>query len=133
MISHVCLGSTDLPRSHRFFTALLTPLGLTEVIMGTNGEPPVLCWHQPGTTAPRLYVAIPFDDRPATAGNGSMLALSAPSQAAVDAAHAAGLAAGGTDEGAPGPRPHYGPDYYGAYLRDPDGNKLHLVHATGTA
>ena len=57
-----------------------------------------------------------------------MLAFAAASPAAVDAAHAAGLAAHGTDEGAPGERPYYGPGYYGAYLRDPDGNKLHVVH-----
>ena len=59
-----------------------------------------------------------------------MVALAAPSRAAVDAAHAAGLTAGGFDEGAPGPRPHsFAPDYYGAYIRDLDGNKLHFVHS----
>ncbi|MFN3498441.1 MAG: VOC family protein, partial [Pannonibacter indicus] len=51
----------------------------------------------------------------------------APDAEAVRAAHAAGLAAGGRDEGPPGPRPHYAPGYFGAYLRDPDGNKIHLV------
>lgn len=57
-----------------------------------------------------------------------MVAFLAPDAEAVRQAHAAGLAAGGADEGAPGPRPHYGDGYYGAYLRDPDGNKIHLVH-----
>ena len=57
-----------------------------------------------------------------------MVAFTAPSPMAVDAAHAAGLAANGTDEGASGPRPHYGTGYYGAYLRDLDGNKLHVVY-----
>ena len=56
-----------------------------------------------------------------------MVAFAAPSRAAVDAAYAAAMAAGGTDEGAPGPRPKYTADYYGAYVRDPDGNKLHFV------
>jgi predicted lactoylglutathione lyase len=56
-----------------------------------------------------------------------MAAFTAPSRAAVDAAHAAAIAAGGYDEGAPGPRTSYAPDYYGAYIRDPDGNKLHFV------
>src|SRR2546427_10912137 len=55
-------------------------------------------------------------------------ALPISSPDAVDAAHAAGLARGGSDEGPPGPRPHYGDGYYGAYLRDPDGNKVHVVH-----
>jgi predicted lactoylglutathione lyase len=57
-----------------------------------------------------------------------MVAFSAPSTEAVERAHAEGLRMGGTNEGAPGPRPHYGPDYCGAYLRDLDGNKIHVVH-----
>ena len=77
---------------------------------------------------PRFYVYSPFNGEPATAGNGAMVAFVAPSPDAVDAAHAAGLARGGSDEGPPGPRPHYGDGYYGAYLRDPDGNKVHVVH-----
>jgi catechol 2,3-dioxygenase-like lactoylglutathione lyase family enzyme len=72
-------------------------------------------------------VGRPYDQRPAGNGNGWMVAFAAPSRAAVDAAHAAAMAAGGTDEGASGPRPHFAPDYYGAYVRDPDGNKLHFV------
>jgi predicted lactoylglutathione lyase len=61
-----------------------------------------------------------------------MVALLAQSRAQVDAAHAAGLAAGGSDAGAPGPRPQYHADFYGAYLRDPDGNKIGLAcHAPG--
>jgi catechol 2,3-dioxygenase-like lactoylglutathione lyase family enzyme len=69
---------------------------------------------------------LPFDERPATVGNGSMPALIAPSRAAVDAFHAAGLAHGGTDEGAPGLRPYHA-HFYACYLRDPDGNKLSAV------
>src|SRR5258707_1207934 len=79
-------------------------------------------WHRPGEAA-KLWVGLPFDGQPTGRGNGWMAALAAPSRAAVDAAHAAALAAGGRDEGAPGPRPHYAADYYGAYVRDPDGNK----------
>ena len=73
-------------------------------------------------------LALQFNGQPTERGNGWMAALMAPSRAAVDAAHAAALAAGGRDDGAPGPRPHYAPDYYGAYVRDPDGNKLHFVY-----
>lgn len=57
-----------------------------------------------------------------------MIAFLAPTEEAVSAAHAAGLAAGGTDEGEPGPRPRYGDGYFGAYLRDLDGNKVHIVY-----
>ena len=60
-------------------------------------------------------------------GNGITVGLDAPDRAAVDAAHKAGLSAGGKDEGAPGLRTHYHPNYYGAYLRDPDGNKICVV------
>jgi predicted lactoylglutathione lyase len=63
----------------------------------------------------------------ASQGNGWMVAFAAPSRAAVDEAYAAALAAGGTDEGAPGLRPQFAADYYGAYVRDPEGNKLHFV------
>jgi catechol 2,3-dioxygenase-like lactoylglutathione lyase family enzyme len=54
-----------------------------------------------------------------------------PSEAAVQAAHVAAMANGGSDEGAPGPRPDYGPDFYGAYVRDPDGNKMSFIVVTG--
>ena len=69
----------------------------------------------------------------ASSGNGSMVAFLAPSPEAVNAAHAAGLANGGTDEGMPGPRDHYAIGYYGAYLRDPDGTKIHFVHRGDSA
>ena len=69
----------------------------------------------------------PFDGRPAERGNGWHCAFLAPSRAAVDAFHTAALGAGGSDEGAPGLRPQYTENYYGAYVRDPDGNKLQAV------
>ncbi|MGB4826603.1 MAG: VOC family protein [Paracoccaceae bacterium] len=81
----------------------------------------------PGDGRCRFWITRPFDGKPASVGNGSMPAFVAPDQAAVRAFHAAGLAAGGKDEGAPGLRP-YGPAFYAAYLRDPDGNKLSAVH-----
>jgi catechol 2,3-dioxygenase-like lactoylglutathione lyase family enzyme len=88
------------------------------------------CGYAPkGHTARELpfWVAIPYDRQSASVGNGSMVAFAADSHAAVDAFYAAAIAAGGTDEGAPGLRPHYHPDYYGAYVRDLDGNKLCAV------
>ena len=74
----------------------------------------------------RIWVTTPFDKNPATAGNGSMLAFTAESRAAVDRFHAAALANGGRDEGKPGLRP-YGENFYACYVRDPDGNKLSAV------
>jgi predicted lactoylglutathione lyase len=84
------------------------------------------CWQRPGE-AEKLWVGKPQNGQPASHGNGWMVALTAPSRAAVDAAYAAAIAAGGTDEGQPGLRPTYAADYYGAYVRDLEGNKLHFV------
>lgn len=128
MFSHITLGARDLERAGRFYDAVLFPLGLQRRAVQPDGGPVALCWVAPPAALPRFYVYSPFNGEPATAGNGAMVAFVAPSPDAVDAAHAAGLAWGGSDEGPPGPRPHYGDGYYGAYLRDPDGNKVHVVH-----
>lgn len=82
----------------------------------------------PGQALPRFYAYQPFDRQPASAGNGSMLAFLAADELAVKRAYAAGLLAGGCSEGEPGERAHYGKGYFGAYLRDPDGNKVHVVY-----
>jgi catechol 2,3-dioxygenase-like lactoylglutathione lyase family enzyme len=74
-----------------------------------------------------LWVVRPLDKQPATAGNGITIGLEAGDRPAVDAAYNAGIAAGGRDEGPPGIREHYSPNYYGAYVRDPDGNKICIV------
>lgn len=128
VFSHVTVGCRDLPRSVVFYDAVLAPLGLRQRPVTPDVGPAAFCWVDPNQGLPRFYVRMPFDRRPASVGNGSMVAFSAGSTTEVDAAHAAGLAAGGTDEGRPGPREHYGRGYYGAYLRDPDGNKLHVVY-----
>jgi catechol 2,3-dioxygenase-like lactoylglutathione lyase family enzyme len=128
MFSHVTVGSDDLDAAASFYDAVLTPLGLVRRTVAPDGGPPALCWVAPEAALPRFYVYRPMDGHGASPGNGAMTAFLADSPAAVDTAHAAGLAAGGTDEGGPGERPHYGRGYYGAYLRDPDGNKLHVAH-----
>lgn len=128
MFHHVTVGCTDLARASAFYRAVLAPLGLKERPTEPDGGPPMAAFALPGQTRPTVFISLPFDGNPATAGNGSMLAFAAPTRAAVDAAYAAALAHGGTDEGAPGLRPHYASDYYGAYVRDTDGNKLHMVH-----
>lgn len=128
MFSHVTVGTNDLERSEKFYDALLLPLGLKRRAVTPDGGPAAACWVSPDRSLPRFYVYMPFDQAPASAGNGSMVAFLAPSPLVVDTAHAAGIAAGGVDDGMPGPRSRYGHGYYGAYLRDPDGNKIHIVH-----
>ncbi|SFI45370.1 VOC family protein [Jannaschia pohangensis] len=128
MISHITLGVTDMDRAARFYRAIAAPLALFERQVEEDGGPPMICFQAAGLDIPLLFISTPFNESPATAGNGTMAAFIAPSRDAVDAAHAAALAHGGTCEGPPGLRPHYAPDYYGAYFRDPDGNKLHVVY-----
>jgi catechol 2,3-dioxygenase-like lactoylglutathione lyase family enzyme len=128
MFSHVSIGASDVARSGRFYDAFLAPLGITRFWTAAEGH--VAGW-QNDPAAGRLFVGTPFDRQPPSPGNGCMCAFTAPSRAAVHLAYDAALAHGGTDAGPPGPRPHYAPDYYGAYVRDPDGNKLHVVHRGG--
>lgn len=127
MFSHITVGCSDIDRAAAFYDAVLYPLGFQRRPVKPDGGPASACWFMPGQPLPRFYAYLPFDRQPATAGNGSMVAFLAQTPAAVDAAYAAGIAARGTDDGPPGPRPHYGDGYYGAYLRDPDGNKVHVV------
>ena len=125
MFSHVSLGTDDFERALAFYDTVLAVLGLTRV--ATLPDYPAAGWGRAPGVQPQLWLTRPYDNRPAAPGNGPMVAFEAPDLATVDAVHAAALAAGGTDEGMPGPRPHYHPNYYGAYFRDPDGNKLHVV------
>ena len=122
MISHVHVGIGDFDRAFAFYSAVLAVLGLElkfkEPDNGWAG------WMTPGVARPLFLIGRPFDRRPASPGNGQMLALLAPDRAAVDRCHAVALAQGGLSEGAPGLRPQYHAHYYGAYFRDPDGNKL---------
>lgn len=123
MFSHVTLGTRDLGRAIAFYDAVLATLGIGRV---DKKYVDWAAWARPGAEQ-RLWVGLPYDRRPAIAGNGPMVALSAQSRSAVDVAYRAAMAAGAQDEGPPGPRPAYGPTYYGAYVRDPDGNKIHFV------
>lgn len=128
MINHITVGVSDLDRAGAFYDALLMPLGFVRRAVKHDGGPASLCWYMPGTPFPRFYAYLPFDGRPSSSGNGSMVAFRAPSPDVVELAYAQAMAEGGVDEGPPGLRPHYTPDYFGAYVRDPDGNKLHVVH-----
>jgi len=126
MIAYVTVGADDIARAKRFYSAFLPALdyGLEE---GPEGLSYVLP-EQPGQSAalPDFYVKPTFDGRAASAGNGAMIAFEARSQKQVRDLHAAALEAGGLDEGQPGFRASYGPQFYVGYLRDPQGNKIAL-------
>jgi catechol 2,3-dioxygenase-like lactoylglutathione lyase family enzyme len=125
MFSHVTLGSADIRRAVAFYDPLLALLGLerqeSDLELGFAG------YAAARDTTPQFWILLPIDRAPASVGNGVTVAFEAPDRATVDKFHETGLARGGTDEGPPGLRPHYHSDYYGAYLRDPDGNKLCCV------
>jgi catechol 2,3-dioxygenase-like lactoylglutathione lyase family enzyme len=122
MFLYITLGTNNLPAAKRFYDAVMPTLGQMLRAVETDE----LGYGPPAPARILLWVTKPFDERSATVGNGSMPAFMAKSRAAVDAFHAAGIAAGGTDEGAPGLRP-YGASFYACYLRDPEGNKLSAV------
>ena len=127
MLSYIILGANDIPRSERFYTAVLEPLGYEkaeqkDAVIYTLPDIPD---RFNGPCA--VYVKKPYDGREATVGNGSMIAFRAPTHAQVHALHSAGIAAGGTDDGAPGLRPHERVKYYAAFVLDPDGNRIEAV------
>jgi catechol 2,3-dioxygenase-like lactoylglutathione lyase family enzyme len=121
MFSHITLGTNDVARAEPFYDAVMGALGHPVLFK----SPDALAYGEPA--GEKLFVLTPFDRQEARPGNGVHAAFKAASRAAVDAFHAAALANGGTDEGAPGLRPHYHPNYYGAYVRDPDSNKIQAV------
>jgi catechol 2,3-dioxygenase-like lactoylglutathione lyase family enzyme len=120
MLAYVMVGTNILKRSAKFYDAALAPLGLVQ----TGGDNRYLGYGP--KSAPKkskFYVTKPYNRKPATFGNGTMISLAAKSRRTVDEFHAAALANGGTDEGKPGPRPTDASNYT-AYARDPDGNKI---------
>lgn len=123
LLSHITLGTNDYERASKFYDAVLAPLGMSRVPKPA-GKPPL---YAKNGQMPHLYLYKPFDGRPATWGNGTHIAFHAVSRKTVDLFHEAALAHGGSDEGAPGLRENYGSNYYAAYVRDPDGNKLQAV------
>ena len=116
MIGYVTLGTNDIQRAARFYDALLAEFGAKRAMQMDT----LIAWAT-GPGAPMVSVIKPFDGKPATVGNGVMVALAAGSKAQVDAIHRRALELGGKDEGAPGPR---GDGFYAGYFRDLDGNKL---------
>jgi catechol 2,3-dioxygenase-like lactoylglutathione lyase family enzyme len=128
MFTYVTLGADDFERALHFYDAVLAPLGWSRC--HTDAERGWAGWgvyEDQGRRELALWICKPFDGRPASAGNGTMVALAAATRGQVDAFHRCAVGCGGLSEGAPGLRPHYGPDFYAAYVRDPEGNKLAAV------
>ena len=122
MIGYVTLGTNDLDRARAYYDALLGEIGARRLMeLPENGF--TLYGTQFGR--PGLAITRPYNRQPAVAGNGNMAAIPVDSREKVDSFHAKALELGGSDEGAPGLRSPEGPQaFYGAYFRDPDGNKL---------
>ncbi|WP_432379224.1 VOC family protein [Duganella sp. P38] len=125
MLSHIYIGSNDFEPALAFYSAVLAAVGARQRFI--DAGKPWAAWQPAEGARPLFVIGKPYDGQPASCGNGQMVALMAPSRAAVDRAHAAALAHGGSCEGAPGLRPQYHANYYGAYFRDPEGNKLGVV------
>ncbi len=131
MLSYVYLGTNDLAAARKFYDAVLGALGMQRCVTNDSDWDAVSTgwgtYEDNGVRELAVWVGKPFDGLRATVGNGVMVAFSAKSWGAVNTFHAAALANGGACEGAPGLRLHYNPDFYAAYVRDPDGNKLAAV------
>ena len=122
MLSHVFVGVTDFHRAFHFYSGVMPELALqlkfSDEINSWAG------WVAVDQPRPLFLIGRPFNGAPASAGNGQMIALLASDRAMVRQVYAKAIQLGATCEGAPGQRPQYHADYYGAYFRDLDGNKL---------
>lgn len=120
MIHHVSVGSNDIKRAQAFYDPLMALLGYRNIRDHAHSL-------DYGITEVEFSVETPVDGAPATAGNGVHICFEAADREAVREFHRLGLELGGTDEGAPGLRPNYDGNYYGAFVRDPDDNKIEAV------
>ena len=123
MIGYVTLGTNDLPRAAAFYDAIATHFGVGRMMEFDT----FIAWGAMGG-APGVAATKPFDEQPATVGNGTMVALQVATPELVHSVYDTAIAHGGSDEGAPGPRGEDG--FYAGYFRDPDGNKLNVFCMT---
>ena len=117
IISHISIGTNRFESAVTFYDQVLSTLGYSQMAK----YPGAVAY---GKKFPEFWVQTPIDGNPATVGNGSHVGFIANSKEEVHAFHEAALNSGGTDDGAPGPRPDYGEAYYGCFVRDLDGNKI---------
>lgn len=130
MFAYTMLGTNDLERALTFYDPLMDLLGQAKV----GADERLVTWGSYDDYArPGFSVGLPVNGAPATYGNGAMLAFRAETAALVDSLYEAAIAAGGTCEGKPGPRPQYWKGFYSAYVRDPDGNKISFACYHDTA
>jgi len=120
MLSHVSLGTNDACRAAAFYDPALATLGIRK-LHDRGGS------IDYGTSVMFFSLEKPVDGRPASVGNGVHIAFAAETRAMVDEFYRVALAQGGSDAGPPGLRPEYDASYYGAFVRDPDGNKIEAV------
>lgn len=125
MFSHIFLGVSDFERALAFYAPLMEALGVEARFCDRTR--PWAGWQSEPGPRPLFLIGRPVDGQPHDKGNGQMVAFAAGSRDIVDTAYRLALANGGTSEGEPGLRPEYHQHYYGAYFRDPDGNKLCVV------
>lgn len=122
MIGYATLGTNDIDTALEFYDALFATVGGKRLMQIPDER--LLTFYGAGADKPMLVIGRPYDGAAATAGNGTMVALAADSREQVDQIHAKAVALGGADEGGPGLRGAEEMGFYGAYFRDPDGNKL---------
>ena len=127
MIGYITIGAHDPERAKTFYNAVLATVGWKQ--FADYGD---YVGYGPGGSdqGQTMWLWKPFDGEAARPGNGVMIGFHAETKEQVHAFHAAAMAADGSDEGGPGPRPEYGPNWYAAYMRDPTGNKLSIVCKT---
>ena len=126
MIAHISIGVRDINRSRAFYDAALPPLGYKCMRAARS-----MVGYGHGADSISLWVFAAERPVPADEKSGLHFCFEAPDAAAVDAFHAAALRAGGKDNGAPGLRPVYGPDYYAAFIIDPDGYRIEAYYGPG--
>jgi catechol 2,3-dioxygenase-like lactoylglutathione lyase family enzyme len=122
VFSHIFVGVSNFERALAFYRVLMPVLGITERFCDPSR--PWAGWQSHPEPRPLFLIGRPYDGQSHVVGNGQMVAFLARSRAVVDQAYGVALANGAVSEGAPGVRPEYHANYYGAYFRDPEGNKL---------
>jgi catechol 2,3-dioxygenase-like lactoylglutathione lyase family enzyme len=124
MIGYITIGAADIKQAKTFYDSVLLTIGWKP--FADYGDPIGYAQNETGD-GQTIWICKPFDGEAARPGNGIMVGFDAETREQVHAFYDAAMKAGGRDEGGPGPRATYGPNWYAAYLRDPTGNKLAIV------
>lgn len=122
IMSHVSIGTNDFERAAKFYDAVLKTIGGKRIY--DLSEHKAIAY---GKVYPEFWVQVPHNGKEATIGNGAHFAFYVKSKEEVHAFYDEALRQGASDDGAPGPRPHYGEQYYGCFVRDLDGNKIEAM------